>query len=331
VEVTWLEADEVGSGDIAGAVALLDAARTVDSPHELQATVTTFAADIRHGWDGDRSVSAFARDKRGRVIGLAQIFFPPWDNTHLALLEVTVDPLARRRGLGRKLFEAGIERVREEGRTLVISDGYDQPSAVAFAEAMGLDRASEEVARRSRFTALDWKRLDREFEDAGERAREYELLQMPGATPDEMLAAVVRMTEAINDAPIDDLQIEDEVFSPERIRAFEAAQAARGRRLYRVVVQHRATGELAGHTLVGIDSERPWHGLQYDTSVLRAHRGHRLGLLLKIGMVRWLAEEEPQLRTLDTWNAASNTRMIKVNEILGYEVLARAISWQRRI
>src|SRR5262245_10540375 len=303
----------------------------VDSPHELQATVTTFAADIRHGWDGDRSVSAFARDKRGRVIGLAQIFFPPWDNTHLALLEVTVDPLARRRGLGRKLFEAGVERIREEGRALVISDGYDYPASVAFAKAMGLDRASEEVQRRSRFTALDWKRLDREVEDAGEHARDYELLQMPGATPGEMLTAVARMTEAINDAPIDDLQIEDEVFSPERIRAFEGAQAARGRRLYRVVVRHRATGELAGHTLVGIDSERPWHGWQYDTSVLRAHRGHRLGLLLKIGMVRWLAEEEPQLRTLDTWNAASNTHMIKVNEVLGYEVLAHAFNWQQNI
>jgi hypothetical protein len=48
-------------------------------------------------------------------------------------------------------------------------------------------------------------------------------------------------------------------------------------------------------------------------------------------MVRWLAEEEPQLRTLDTWNAASNTHMIRVNEVLGYEVLALGINWQRRV
>jgi len=331
VDFTWLDADEIGSGDIAGAVALLDAARTVDCPHELQPTVASFTADVRYGWDGDRSISAFARDKRGRVTGLAQIFLPPWDNTHLAILELTVDPLVRRRGLGRKLFEAAVERIRSEGRTLVIVGSYDQPAPVAFANAMRLERASEEVMRRSYVTALDWTRLDREFGDAVERAGEYELLQMPDAIPDEMLAAVGRMTEAINDAPIDDLQIEDEVFSPERIRAFEAAQAARGRRLYRVVARHRVTGELAGHTFVGIDGERPWHGWQYDTSVLRDHRGHRLGLLLKIGMVRWLAEEEPQLRTLDTWNAASNTHMIRVNEVLGYEVLAHAFNWQQNI
>jgi len=331
VDFTWLDADEVGSGEIAGAVALLDAARAVDSPHELPATVASFTADLRHGWDGDRSISAFARDKRGRVTGLAQIFFTPWDNTHLGYLEVTVDPLVRRRGLGRKLFEAGVERIREEGRTLVLIDGSDHAASVAFADAMGLDRASEEVQRRLQLTTLDWTRLDHEFGEAGDRARDYELLQMPGGTPDGMLTAIARMTEAINDAPTDDLQIEDEVFSPERLRAFEAAQEARGRRLYRLVVRHGAAGELAGHTMVGIDNERPWHGWQYDTSVLRTHRGHRLGLLLKIGMVRWLAEEEPQLRTLDTWNASSNAHMIRVNEVLGYEVLARAISWQQNI
>jgi RimJ/RimL family protein N-acetyltransferase len=224
-----------------------------------------------------------------------------------------------------------VERIREEGRTLVLIDGSDHAASVAFADAMGLDRASEGMQRRLQLTTLDWTRLDHEFGEAGDRARDYELLQMPGGTPDGMLTAIARMTEAINDAPTDDLQIEDEVFSPERIRAFEAAHEARGRRLYRLVVRHSAAGELAGHTMVGIDNERPWHGWQYDTSVLRTHRGHRLGLLLKIGMVRWLAEEEPQLRTLDTWNASSNAHMIRVNEVLGYEVLARAISWQQNI
>jgi hypothetical protein len=122
--------------------------------------------------------------------------------------------------------------------------------------------------------------------------------------------------------------VEDEVFSPERIRAFEAAQAAHGRRMYQLVARHRETGVLAGHTVVGVESDRPWFGSQFDTSVLRAHRGHRLGLLLKIGMLRWLAEAEPQLRLVETWNAASNDHMIAVNEILGYQVVATATAFQ---
>jgi RimJ/RimL family protein N-acetyltransferase len=54
--------------------------------------------------------------------------------------------------------------------------------------------------------------------------------------------------------------------------------------------------------------------------VSRAHRGHRLGLLLKIAMMRWLAEAEPQLELLETWNNADNRFMISVNELLGYRL-----------
>jgi hypothetical protein len=146
-----------------------------------------------------------------------------------------------------------------------------------------------------------------------------------------MLADIVEMTAAINDAPIDDLDIEDELFTPERIRAFEAALAARGRRYYRVAARERVTGVLAGHTLVGVEIDRPWHCWQFDTSVQRGHRGHRLGLLLKLDMLRWLGDTEPQLSTIRTDNAASNAYMIRVNELLGYRVVTRTISWQRHL
>jgi hypothetical protein len=64
---------------------------------------------------------------------------------------------------------------------------------------------------------------------------------------------------------------------------------------------------------------------------VRAHRGHRLGGLLKLDMLRWLADEQPQLETIDTWNAESNGHMIGVNEALGYEVIGRALAFQRRL
>ena len=52
----------------------------------------------------------------------------------------------------------------------------------------------------------------------------------------------------------------------------------------------------------------------------RAHRGHRLGLLLKIDMMRWLAEAEPQVEVIETWNNVDNDFMINVNEALGYRL-----------
>jgi RimJ/RimL family protein N-acetyltransferase len=61
-------------------------------------------------------------------------------------------------------------------------------------------------------------------------------------------------------------------------------------------------------------------GIQADTAVARQHRGHRLGLLIKIDMMRWLAEAEPQLKVIETWNNVDNTFMINVNEALGYRL-----------
>jgi len=331
MEVSWLDPEHLDRRDVDAAVALLEAARQVDCPHELSPTTSAYAARLRHGWDGDPPLAGLARDGSGRAIGVLELALPRWDNTHTGWVELTVGPLVRRQGIGRWLFETGVERIRAAGRSLGIVECFDLPAAVAFAKEMALDRVSEEVQRRQDFRRLDRSRLDRELAAARRHAGGYELVRLPGSTPADMLDDVVEMTAAINDAPIDDFDVEDDVFSPERIRAYEAAEVAQGRRLYRLVARERATGVLAGHTVVAVDQERPGHAEQHDTSVVRAHRGHRLGVLLKIAMVRWLDEVEPQLRVIDTWNAASNAHMIAVNEVLGYSVVAHGIGWQRHL
>ena len=94
----------------------------------------------------------------------------------------------------------------------------------------------------------------------------------------------------------------------------------RGERAYRVIARHRQTGEVGGHTIVATHPLRPEIAGQGDTAVARQHRGHRLGLLLKIDMMRWLAEAEPQLKIIQTWNNVDNRFMINVNEALGYRL-----------
>jgi hypothetical protein len=111
----------------------------------------------------------------------------------------------------------------------------------------------------------------------------------------------------------------------------EKSQFAYDHRMYRLIARHRPTGELAGQTIVIIPAAQPWFAHQLDTSVVRIHRGHRLGMALKIAMVRALAQAEPQARTLGTWNAASNEHMIGINESLGYRVVSRAIGWQKHL
>ena len=162
-------------------------------------------------------------------------------------------------------------------------------------------------------------------------ATDYELIRIVGRTPEPLLPAVVELANAINDAPLDDLDMEDEVFTAERVQAYEGSTIESGHRLYRVVARHRPTGRLAGHSVVVVDIENPRLAHQHDTSVLREHRGHRLGLLVKADMMRWLAEQEPQIETLGTWNAETNDHMIAVNERLGYRVVGRELAFQRRL
>ena len=121
------------------------------------------------------------------------------------------------------------------------------------------------------------------------------------------------------------------MFTAERVRAYEQAQIDSGFRFYRIVARHRDSGELAGLSVVTVDREDPRIGDQQDTSVVRSHRGHRLGQLLKADMMRWLAEVEPQLETVDTFNAESNDHMVAVNERLGYRVMGRELQFQDHI
>jgi GNAT superfamily N-acetyltransferase len=331
VNLTCLEPDHLDPRAVAGAVAVLEAARSLDGPHEACVTTSSFLAGVQVGWDGEPALAAVVRDELGRVTGVLQVSFPKWDNRHVCCVEVCVDPRDRRQGIGRAVFEVGVARTRAEGRTMVLTESYDCPANVAFAAAVGLERATVDLQRRQDLTTLDWPRLDKEYDAALGHAADYELVALRGHVPPAMVDGFVTLTAAINDAPTDDLDVEDEEFSPERLAAFERMQTALDRRIYRLLARQRSTGALAGVTVVGVEAQQPWQALQYDTSVLREHRGRRLGLLLKIGMLRWLAEQEPQVSRLDTWNAESNDHMVAVNEVLGYQIVARGSQWQRHL
>lgn len=324
MELSWLEPERLDQSAVAGAVAVLEAARAVDTPFLPPRRTSAFVALLRHGFDGDPPLTVVGTDGSGRVLGLARIIMPPWDNHHLAVVQVTIDPRCRRQGLGRRLHQAATERVRAHGRRLVCSSTYTSAGG-AFLKALGFQPALTLVYRRMDLLAVDPDRL---LAAAGALDADYELVRLAGEVPEEMVADVVDMSTAINDAPTGALEFEAEVFSPQRLRAFERAERERGRRIYRVIACERATGALAGHTVVGVDQEQPWHASQYDTSVVRAHRGHRLGYHLKADMVRWLRQVEPQLRTIDTDNASDNVHMIRINEELGFELLATEVEWQ---
>lgn len=310
--------------------AVNQAVRAFEEPWAHPHTVDGTALEMRYGWDGEPT-DHFLVTVDGTDVATARYETATYDNLHLAWLSVDVHPEHRRRGHGSAVLAFLLDRARADGRTTVGADGWELPGVEEFAARHGFERKQVSVNRRQHLAKVDREGLDRLYEDALAAATDYELVRRVGPTPVEELPAISELSASINDAPIDDLDIEDEAFPPERIAAYEAAQTGQGLVLHRVVARHRGTGELAGHTVVAVDSRRPAIAHQHDTAVARRHRGHRLGVLLKADMVRWLAEVQPQVETVDTWNAESNDHMIGVNEELGYEILARAFAYQRSL
>lgn len=326
VDITEVSPDDADA--VASFVAVANAVRRHDAPWVHPLTERECVGLLRHNWDGEPPV-AFLAHAGGGIVGLGELHTSERDNRDLAWLEVEVHPDHRRRGHGSALIAALIERAGQVGRTSFGMDGWDGDATRVFAHRQGFTQKSIAVNRRQLVAELDWDELDARYAEARSHAAAYDLVRLAGEVPDDELAAFAVMVSAINDAPLDDLEIEDEVYSPERVRAYEHAHEARGIRLHRVVARHHATGELAGQTAVAVEQERPQLGEQHDTSVVTAHRGHRLGLLLKIEMLRWLREAQPQLVSVDTWNAESNAHMIDVNRALGYRVLGRSLVFQR--
>ncbi|MCW2780867.1 MAG: GCN5-related N-acetyltransferase [Marmoricola sp.] len=312
-------------------VALENAVQDADAPWEYPSTTYRLEMRMRHGWDGELSRWFLAYVEDGDPVGSVIIHAGDYDNLDSCWLSISVHPDRRRRGHGRAVLELVLELCREMNRPLVGIDGWDSEATHGFAAAGGFEKKSQAISRRMTLADVPVETVQALYDEAAGRASDYELVRIKGYSPDDLLEALAESTAAINDAPLDDLEMEDEVFTADRIRCYEAAQIEGGHRFYRLIARHRESGEIGGLTVVSVDVEQPADGEQHDTSVVRAHRGHRLGLLLKADMVRWLATEEPGLRTIDTWNAESNDFMISVNERLGYLILGRDVQFQRRL
>ena len=316
--------------DVRAAFEIINAVAAVDSPWEHPWLEPRFDVFLRQGWDGEPPAPYLA-SVDGTPVGVGLLFMSERDNTHLAWTWLAVLAEHRRRGYGGALFERLMDEARARGRTSIGTDGWESERASGFAARYGLEKKSQAIMRRQHLAELDPSLVQKLYDEAARVATDYELVRITGRTPPELVDAMVELVSAINDAPTDDLDIEDEVFSPERLRAYEDATLAKGQRLYRLVARHKETGELGGHTVIAVEEQRPTIGDQHDTAVARAHRGHRLGVLLKAGMLLWLAEAEPRLETVDTWNAESNDHMIAVNELLGYRVMGRELQFQRSL
>ena len=115
------------------------------------------------------------------------------------------------------------------------------------------------------------------------------------------------------------------------MRENDALRAARGARFLIAVAQHLASGRLVACTELAIGAEAPGQAWQMLTVVRPDHRGHRLGLAVKLANLDALARQEPRVGVVVTGNAVVNAPMIAVNDMMGFEVAGEGNFWQKHL
>jgi GNAT superfamily N-acetyltransferase len=302
----------------------------VYAPHLEPMPVEARLGRLLFGWDMDgTSQVLLARDASGRPLGYCQIELPRWDNVTLAGFDLVVDPSRLDSGAADALLDAAESVAVDVGRTSAVAGSWRDTELVTVMERRGYEVGSAAAQRRLLPGKLDWASLDALYEQSLQRSSEYDVLEVPSPVPAEHVEGLLELQRAMNDAPLDSLEIEDQNWSEARFRLLEQAMAARGVEPVRLVARRRADGAYAGFTVVEIEQERPHLGFQDDTGVIRAHRGNRLGMRLKIEMLRLLRDRHPGIVQIDTWNAESNDHMISVNDALGCFVVGRTVELQR--
>jgi GNAT superfamily N-acetyltransferase len=262
----------------------------------------------------------------GTLAGTATLALPQIDNRHLAQFELQVHPAYRRRGVGRALLERVIQRARDEGRralggwtTRTVPGGPPRNEAGGpFLATRGFTAALGGFMRRIDLTAIDGTAEQRLLDECLPHAADYEWVGWTGLTPDELAGGVARLWNRMNiDAPSGDVELEAATMDAERVRARQRLSLDRGSHLVGAAARHRGSGEVAAVTMIEVRSAGD-HGSVWATIADPAHRGHRLGTIVKIECHRLVRQAFPKLRYVDTGNADSNAPMVAINERLGF-------------
>jgi GNAT superfamily N-acetyltransferase len=296
-------------------------------------------AFARHGGRSKRFALLAARGPGGPILGVGMMELTLRDNLGSADITVAVHPAHRRRGVGTAVVEGMAAHGRADGRAVLnaivdvpLHAAADHPS-LSFAPKLGF-AAMLSGNTRHLSVPIAGARMD-ELRAEVARARHadaYRVLTFEAPWPASYLQDQCTLFQCMStDEPHGDQSHEAEVWDAERVHENEALHAARGVRVVVAVAEHIASGRLAACTELLLAPDAPRQAWQMLTVVHPEHRGHRLGLAIKLANIDVLARQAPDVRVIVTGNAAVNAPMIAVNDLMGFEVVGEGQFWQKRL
>ena len=277
---------------------------------------------------------------------------PVDDESPMAWLVVEVLREYRNHGIGTALADA-VERLAiDDGRSILqsyvpqaVSDDPDVITASTGFGAVPRNSPSTRFLLRRGYTLEQVERMSRldlpvdpevldDLLAAAVRAAgpDYRIDTWTGRTPEERLADIALLrTRMGTDAPAGGLEPDETVWTADRVRDEDDKEESSPRTLVTALVEHSPTGTVAGFTELSVPPERHRPVGQGDTIVLSEHRGHRLGMLLKLVNIANLEEVAPGHPSITTFNAEENRHMLAVNEAIGFVPWGYEGGWKRTL
>ncbi|MDZ5621389.1 GNAT family N-acetyltransferase [Nocardioides bizhenqiangii] len=276
----------------------------------------------------------------GALVATGWITLPMIDNLNSADLYVAVVPEHRRRGIGSAVL-AHLEQVCvERGRTRLdaITDWpYDGApdgagaAGVEFGRVHGYSFGLGDVQRELPLPA-DEDVLAALAAEAAPHHADYELRTWSGPIPDDILQSYLELSSTLaTEAPVGDLERDNAAVDIEAHRSTERVLAEQQRVPWHTVALD-GEGRVVAYSDLVVPGTDPRWIYQWGTLVDRAHRGHRLGVAVKVANLRAFQSAHPEdRRRIVTWNAEVNTHMIDVNERMGFRATARGGQLQKKL
>lgn len=341
--------DTVDAEDAADFIAFAAVRSAVEAEQRGHAGEVMTAAELLPDWkDASKPMTGLVAKVGGRVVARGNLALPP--GAAECWCAVSVLPEFRGRGIGSALYDRLEELARDDGRA-TIQNQTTYPAGVAgetIAAPTGfgsvpIDLPSTRFLRRQGFSLeqvgrisalalpVDPAAFSALLEAATTAAARYRTITWQGRTPEEWVEAIaVLRTRMSSDAPNAGIELTD-VWTAERVRAVDDLWADSPRIALTSIAVDEATGQAVGFTELEVSAESDRPAEQMDTLVLREHRGHRLGMLLKLVNLRELTERFPGCERVETINAEENRPMLDVNDSLGFVASSFSARWRKDI